>query len=68
MLQLPPKQQNLLPKRNINREEKRNRDEKPGEKINPEGGQDLYCNFSDRITDGHLLLSVALNSVGNIRR
>jgi hypothetical protein len=40
MLQLPPKQQNLLQKCNINREEKRNRDEKPGEKINPEGGQD----------------------------
>jgi hypothetical protein len=29
------------------------------------GGGVLYINISDRITDGHLLLSVALNSVGN---
>ena len=30
------------------------------------GGEVLYCNFSDGIIDGHLLLLVALNSVGNI--
>jgi hypothetical protein len=30
------------------------------------GGGVLYCNFSDGIIDGHLLLLVALNSVGNI--
>jgi hypothetical protein len=48
MLQLPPKQQNLLQKCNINREEKRNRDEKPGEKINPEGGAGLILQFFRR--------------------
>jgi hypothetical protein len=62
MLQIAPKQQNLELKRNRNGEEKR-RDEEPEKKMNPEGG-DLYSSFSV----GNLLLSVALNSVGNIRR
>jgi len=37
----------------------------PREKMNQMGGGGvLYINFSDGITDRHLLLSVALNSVG----
>ena len=35
------------------------------EKNEPNRGGVLYINISDGITDGNLLLSVALNSVGN---
>jgi hypothetical protein len=44
-------------------EKKRNGAER---KNKPNGGRGvLYNNFSDGITDGNLLLSVALNSVSN---
>jgi hypothetical protein len=55
-----------LPKTKYKRRGERNEDAEPREKMNQMGGGGvLYSNFSDGITDGHLLLSVALNSVSN---